>query len=256
MAESKDSTEVGLPLSEQGKEESTLKDKQLVTKPDRESLTEHKEPIAETAEISEIAHKEQTPLVLKVSSMKPKKRSKGIYMNSLITKKVSIPVNMIGRNIKENLEKIIVQEIEGRCIAEGYIKPGSVEIITYSSGMLKDSIALFDIVLTCQICLPVEGMLIDCIAKNITKAGIRAETNEDTSPVTIFIARDHHFTNELFSKVKENDEIRIRVIGQRFELFDKTISVIGEITKQKNNRGYKGRSFTSQRKPTLIIPEN
>ena len=95
-------------------------------------------------------------------------------------------------------------------------------------------------------------MLIDCVAKNITKAGIRAETNEEISPVTIFIARDHHFSNEIFAKIKENDEIRIRVIGQRFELFDETISVIGEVV-NKNKFNKKGRS--SVRKPKLIIQD-
>ena len=204
---------------------------------------------------SETAVKIPPSMVIKVPSSlnkKPKNRDKGIYMKSLITKKIVLSVNLIGRNIKENLEKSIINDIEGKCIAEGYIKKNSVELVTYSSGILKDAIAIFDVVFTCQICLPVEGMLIDCVAKNITKAGIRAETNEEISPVTIFIARDHHFSSDLFSRIKENDEIRIRVIGQRFELFDDTISVIGEVV-NKNKFTKKGRS--SLRKPKLIIQD-
>ena len=141
--------------------------------------------------------------------------------------------------------------MEGKCIAEGYIKKDSVEIVTYSSGVLKDNYAIFDVVFTCKICFPVEGMLIDCLAKNITKAGIRAETNEEISPVTIFIARDHHFSNELFSQIKDDDEIRIRVIGQRFELNDRSISVIGELVDK--SRKLKRQSGTITRKPKLII---
>ena len=53
-------------------------------------------------------------------------------------------------------------------------------------------------------------------------------------------------------EVKENDEIRIRVIGQRFELFDETISVIGEIV-NKNKFHKKGKG--SVRKPKLIIQD-
>lgn len=193
-----------------------------------------------------------TPMVFNVTSTKKKsKRDKSIYITSLITKKIPISVHLIGRNIKENLERIIVQEVEGKCIAEGYIKKDSVEIVTYSSGVLKDNYAIFDVVFTCKICFPVEGMLIDCLAKNITKAGIRAETNEEISPVTIFIARDHHFSNELFSHVKENDEIQIRVIGQRFELFDKSISVIGELVNK--SKKFSKKSGTTRRKPKLII---
>ena len=66
--------------------------------------------------------------------------------------------------------------------------------------------------------------------KNITRAGIRAiYTRETPSPITIFIARDHHYNNEAFLKVKENDDITIRVIGIRYELNDETIAVLGEL---------------------------
>ena len=205
------------------------------------------------SQMNETTDKVKTsPLVLKVPKTKKRsKKEKGIYLTSLITKKIAISVNMIGSNIKENLEKLIVEEVEGKCIAEGYIKPDSVEIITYSSGVLKDDSAIFDVVFNCNICLPVEGMLIDCIVKNITKAGIRAETNEDVSPVTIFIARDHHFSNELFSQVKEGDDIRIRVIGQRFELYDRSISVIGELI--DNTKKFKKQPGTVKRRPKLIL---
>ena len=206
----------------------------------------------ETQQVETTDKVKPTPLVLKVPKTKKKsKRDKGIYLTSLITKKIAISVNMIGRNIRENLEKIIVDEIEGKCIAEGYIKHGSVEILTYSSGVLKDDTAIFDVVFTCKICLPVEGMLINCVVRNVTKAGIRAETNEDVSPVTIFIARDHHFSNELFAQVKEGDDIRIRVIGQRFELNDRSISVIGELVDK--NRNLKKTQGLTKRKPKLII---
>ena len=69
--------------------------------------------------------------------------------------------------------------------------------------------------------------------KNITKAGIRAETDEQSSPVVVFIARDHHHNNETFSEIKVDDSINMRVIGIRYELNDKYISVIGEYVETK-----------------------
>ena len=198
----------------------------------------------------------QKSIVLKVPKTVTKKKSKGIYMRSLITKKVSLPINMIGSNIKENLEKSISKQIEGKCIAEGYIKEGSTEIVTFSSGLLKDSFVSFDIVIQCMICCPVEGMLIDCVIKNITKAGIRAETKEEKSPVVIFIARDHHYSNELFNNVKEEDDIKIRVIGQRFELNDKNISIIGELIDRSKFKSIKKTSKLSKfSRPKLIIKD-
>ena len=152
-----------------------------------------------------------------------------IFHNSMITKKISVPIHNVGKNIRETLEKIIANEIEGKCIAEGYVKENSTRIMTYSCGVVHSNNIVFDVVFECSICLPVEGMHINCVAKNITKAGIRAETEDSPSPIVIFVARDHNATNNKFAKVTPGRKIKIRVIGQRYELNDKYISIIAEL---------------------------
>jgi hypothetical protein len=152
-----------------------------------------------------------------------------LFTNALITKKIHVNIQNIGNNIKNTLEKMIATEIEGKCIVEGFVKNDSTKIMTYSCGIIRGSIVTFEVAYECSICSPVEGMNITCIAKNITKAGIRAETKESPSPVIIFVARDHHNTTPYFSEVKENDEISVKVIGQRYELNDKYISIIAEL---------------------------
>jgi DNA-directed RNA polymerase subunit E'/Rpb7 len=156
-------------------------------------------------------------------------QQKNLYNQLLITRTIPISINHIGNNIKETLGKAIAAQIEGKCIVDGYIKPNSVEIITFSSGLVMSSDVIFEVVIQCEVCSPVEGMHIKCIAKHINKAGIRAEINEKPSPIVVFIARDHNYASPLFAEVKENDEIKVRVIGQRFELNDKYISIIAEI---------------------------
>ena len=43
-----------------------------------------------------------------------------------------------------------------------------------------------------QICLPVEGMIMNCVAKNITKAGIKGEIDKlHDNPLIIYVMRDH-----------------------------------------------------------------
>jgi hypothetical protein len=150
----------------------------------------------------------------------------------------------VGDNIKQTLEKYISQNIEGKCIAEGYIKPGSTKIISYSSGELNGTDVVFEVIFECLVCCPVEGMHIECMVKNITEtAGIRAETDETPSPLVIYIARDHHFNNPQFSKVKIGDKIKVRVIGQRYELNDKYISIIAELLEDKKERVRKPRKL-------------
>ena len=167
---------------------------------------------------------------------KQKKQVVGIYYSTLITKTITVNIVNIGNSLKQTLSKIISSQIEGKCIVEGYIKPRSTQILTYSSGLVKGSDVIFEVTFECLVCCPVEGMHIKCIAKNITKAGIRAETEQEPSPVVIFIARDHHFNNSYFNTIKENDEIKVRVIGQRYELNDKYISVIAELLEPKSEK--------------------
>ena len=173
----------------------------------------------------------------------------GLYNQILITQTVPVHINNIGDNIKETLEKTIASKIEGKCIVDGYIKPNTVDIITFSSGLIKGEYVIFEVVFQCLVCSPVEGMHIKCIAKNINKAGIRAEVNEKVTPVVIFIARDHNYTSPMFSQVKENDEIKVRVIGQRFELNDKYISIIAELLETSS-------SIPAQKKPIIELDEN
>ena len=151
----------------------------------------------------------------------------------ILTQKVNVYINNIGANLKNTLLKIIEEDISGKCIAEGFIKPNSIEIISYSNGELKSDYVLFQVVIECLACNPVEGQNINCIAKNITKAGIRAELDDDANPLVIFIARDHNYSNKQFSMVTEGSEITVRVIGQRFELNDKQISVIADLVDSK-----------------------
>jgi DNA-directed RNA polymerase subunit E'/Rpb7 len=174
-----------------------------------------------------------------------------IYSRCLITRNIVLPITNIGKNIKEVIEENIKSNFEGKCLVEGFIKPNSAKIITYSSGIIyRGSSVSFEVIFECEVCFPVEGMLVSCVAKNITKAGIRAESaTEVPSPVVVFIAKDHHYNVSHFNDVKEGDKINVRVIGQRFELNDKFVSIIGELVKEKEFIP------TENKKPRIVIQD-
>ncbi len=170
--------------------------------------------------------------VKKQQGEKKKAKSGGIFNKSLLVRRIPLKLEYIGNSIKENLERKIAASLEGKCTTEGYIKPGSVSVLTFSSGEIKGNDIMFETSFECLVCNPVEGMLINCVAKNITKAGIRAELDMDPNPLIIFVARDHHFSDKQFSQINEEDHIKVRVIGQRYELNDKNISIIASLIEQ------------------------
>ena len=162
-----------------------------------------------------------------------RKQKRKLYMKMMLSKKVKVLYSNVGGNIESILLNKLKDELEGKCNNQGYIKPNTLSIITYSSGIIKGNDIIFDVSYECQVCRPVEGMKLSCIVRNITKAGIRAELNSKNSPLIIFIARDHHHQSKYFSMQKEGDVINVKIIGQRFELNDKYISVIATLIEPK-----------------------
>lgn len=177
--------------------------------------------------------------IIDMSTRKPKHTSAdaqdrkiyGVYSKSVLETKVVLAITEIGKNIKPNLENKITSKISGKCIAEGFIKPSSIKVLNYSSGTLAADRVEYHVVFECMICLPVEGMLVECLTKTITKAGIHAQIIDDEGnvPVTVFIARDHHHMDQRFQNVKDGDKITARVIGIRFELNDACICAIATL---------------------------
>jgi DNA-directed RNA polymerase subunit E'/Rpb7 len=158
----------------------------------------------------------------------------GVYIDSVLTKKVVLSITEIGKNIKENIHKKVASSMEGKCIEEGFIRPGSVQIISYSSGQIDRENINFQTMFSCKICHPVEGMLIECTTKTITKAGVHAEViDNENIPVTVFVARDHHTMDKQFQHIKEGMRIIVKVIGSRYELNDPYICVIAKLKETK-----------------------
>lgn len=168
---------------------------------------------------------------------KPKKEKKymmGIYSFTVLTRKISLSFSEVGSNLFINITKKLQEELEGKCTVEGFIKPETINVVTVSAGRLYSDMVEYGVTFECYICSPVEGMIINkCIVKNVTKAGIRAVLNEELTPVTVFISRDHHYDNEYFATLKEEDIISVKVIGTRYELNDSSISVIANLQKEK-----------------------
>lgn len=185
-----------------------------------------------------------------MSTNASRKKQYGIYMENILTRKVVVPFKLIGKNIEDILKQLISRNLEGRCASEGYIRKGSVNILSYSAGVACGSNIDFDVSFKCELCKPVEGMRIRCTVCNITKAGIRAIYSKEhctdkegdgaksfESPIVIFIAREHHIKDKSYTEItKEGEDILIKVIGIRYQLNDESISILGELCKTKRDK--------------------
>ena len=94
-----------------------------------------------------------------------KKKESDLYSPAVLTRRVKIPMVNIGVGIKNTLLTVIAHEISGKCISEGYIKPNSINIMTYSTGVIDGANVEFEVVIECLVCCPVEGQQFTCIVK-------------------------------------------------------------------------------------------
>jgi diaminopimelate decarboxylase len=90
-----------------------------------------------------------------------------------------------------------------------------------------------------------EGAGLDAVSIEEIKLGLRA----------VFSPNEIMYTPNCvdFSEIQEGDKINVRVIGQRFELNDKYVSIIGELMKEKE---FITNTKTRQPiKPKIVIEE-
>jgi hypothetical protein len=79
-------------------------------------------------------------------------------------------------------------------------------------------------------------MVINCVAQNITLAGISGiSANETTSPIFVLVPKDYHrdYNNEYFNEIKVGDKFNIKVIETQFELNDSRIALLGELKRKE-----------------------
>ena len=172
---------------------------------------------AEAKEMSEVTHK-------------------SLFIKSTIHTTLFIPFGAIGSNIKEVIENELKDRYEGKCIREGFVRPGTIKVLQYSSGVCRGNEIVFEIVYQAFICFPVEGTRITIEITNITKAGIRGKSRDALSPIDVFVARDHHINESEFNNYSVGETIYVEIIGHRFEINDPVISVIAELAKSDRNK--------------------
>jgi DNA-directed RNA polymerase subunit E'/Rpb7 len=167
------------------------------------------------------------------------------FSTAVLEKNIILPMTSVGKNIIEILMNAISLQIEGKCISEGYVKPGSSKLISYSAGLIERGNKIsFHVVFSCGVCCPIINSQIQCKIVSITNSGIRAES-VDTVPtcMVIYISRDLNSKDFHDTEFVEGKIISVKVIGKRFELNDAFVSVIAKIDNYKRKKQPQLQSF-------------
>lgn len=153
-----------------------------------------------------------------------------VFVRTLLQDKVKIIPSLLGKNLEHVILNILRKKYEAKCSQYGYIKTDSLAIYKYSMGSIIAPSLNGDIQFTVQfyahVFNPVIGQIIKAKVVNANKFGILAECE---SFVEIIIAKN---TSTLTSDIDLNtvnigDVINVEILGKKYELNDKKISIVG-----------------------------
>jgi DNA-directed RNA polymerase subunit E'/Rpb7 len=151
-----------------------------------------------------------------------------IYTTKEIIQTIVVEFNKNNPDMRSYFINFAINKIEGVCRNEGYVKPKSTKIISYTAPVLKDNNCIYIVTYSCKICNPNIDEICSCKIIKLAKIGIRAVISYTNNPIVFYISREHNQSIN-FDEYKENDEIKVRIIGKRFQLNDPYIEVIAEI---------------------------
>lgn len=174
-----------------------------------------------------------------------------IYFKTLIKHDLKLRPCDLNENFEQNLEKILKNKFEGRCIKEGYVRPNSIKLLERSIGNMDSNQFTgnieFEIVYGAEVCNIPKGCVVKAVVKDVNKMGILAELG----PLVIIVPKDLHDNKELFKEVSVGNSIFIFVIGKTYNLNNRRIQVYGKLhtteinktitikKKNKNNKKFK-----------------
>ena len=166
-------------------------------------------------------------------------------MELFIPIKFKSSIQLMPNELNNNFHNTILQKLknnlESVCSKHGYIKKDSIKIIKRSVGcLIKQSFngnILFNLECIAEICNPAQGSIIKCNVKAKNSLGVLAVGHYNNIPILeIIIPKiSAGIQSEInIDKINIGDEIKVEVIGKKFQLFDKHISIIGKAIKNKN----------------------
>ena len=164
--------------------------------------------------------------------------------------KTSIQLNPseLDEHFEEHLIEKLQVQYEGVCSRYGFIRPGSIKIVERSMGQLMkphfNGHIRFEMSVIAEVCNPTEGMIVTAMVKNKNQLGILAESfihvEDKKHPVLDIIIpkKTAGISSEIgLDTLEIGDTIYVEILGKRYQLNDKKISIIGRgVVSNKSTR--------------------
>lgn len=131
-------------------------------------------------------------------------------------------------SVSEMLTKKLKAKHEGKCNANGYVRPGSIAILSRSMGVAENGRftgnLLYDCKAKCDVFYPVGGIQFEAVVIKVNKMGAYVHFDE---AIRILLPRDLHVGNVEFDNIEEGKTVLVRLERSRFQANDPYIMGVG-----------------------------
>jgi DNA-directed RNA polymerase subunit E'/Rpb7 len=159
-----------------------------------------------------------------------------IFIRMQLIEKIKLEPAFISSSYRNEVLKRLKAKVEGICTKHGYIRTDSVEIHKVCSGRVEliglNGSTVFDVYFWADVCNPLLGSVLKCRVSNINKFGILVEAGNIIEAIVAKNSVSIQSDVDL-EKVRIGDDVMVEVVGKKYELNDKKISLIARIVKNK-----------------------
>ena len=149
-------------------------------------------------------------------------------------------------DVLEMLTKKLKEKHEGKCNANGYVKPGSLTILAKSMGVAENGRftgnVLYDCKFKCDVFYPIGESEMEAIVIKVNKMGAYVHFDE---AIRILLPRDLHIGNVDFDNIEEGKTVPIRLERSRFQMNDPYIMGVGVLVSRSTPTPVSRRSKAS-----------
>ena len=132
--------------------------------------------------------------------------------------------------IKDLIVSRLQKKHEGKCNANGFVRPGSIQLIGRSMGIAENGRftgnVLYDCKFKCEVLYPKAGNVLEALVIKVNKMGAYAVFQE---AIRVLLPRDLHVGQVEFDEIKEGDMVSVKIERSRFGAGDSYIMAVGKL---------------------------
>jgi DNA-directed RNA polymerase subunit E'/Rpb7 len=136
----------------------------------------------------------------------------------------------VAEDVNGALAEKLKAKYEGRCTANGYIRPGTIGIMGRSFGRaaIGDFTGnwLYDCKVNASVLYPTAGSEFQVEVIKVNNMGAYAHFDD---AIRILLPRDTHVGNKKFDEIKKGDRVFVRLDRSRFQMNDTYIMAVGTL---------------------------